>query len=128
MASGRTATRSDRPRSRCLDIRQRADDAGTADLHAVAANNDFSSSIPEHRESQLAYVRELIRMTADLGAPTLRVFAAWPGVTLSSNGGRYDIAPARVGQRAPGRYVRVDVGSLPRRLERVRGVGRRLRL
>jgi len=37
-------------------------------------------------------VRELIRMTADLGAPTLRMFAAWPGVTLSSDGGRYDIA------------------------------------
>jgi sugar phosphate isomerase/epimerase len=81
----------DLPRSRCLEIRQKADDAGTP-IYAVAANNDFSSPIPEHRESQLAYVRELIRMTADLGAPTLRVFAAWPGVTTSSNGGRYDVA------------------------------------
>jgi sugar phosphate isomerase/epimerase len=81
----------DLPRPRCREIQRRADDAGTP-IYAVAANNDFSSPIPEHRESQLAYVRELIRMTADLGAPTLRVFAAWPGVTLSSNGGRYDIA------------------------------------
>src|SRR5215471_17899144 len=70
------------PRSRCLEIRQRADDTGTP-IYAVAANNDFSSPIPEHRESQLVYVRELIRMTADLGAPTLRVFAAWPGVTIA---------------------------------------------
>jgi sugar phosphate isomerase/epimerase len=77
--------------SRCLEIRQRADAAGI-DIYAVAANNDFSSPIPEHRESQLAYVRSLIRMTADLGAPALRVFAAWPGVTLSPDGGRYDLA------------------------------------
>jgi sugar phosphate isomerase/epimerase len=28
-------------------------------------------------------VRELIRLTADLGAPVLRMFAAWPGVTCS---------------------------------------------
>ncbi len=77
--------------SRCLEIRRRADAAGI-DIYAVAANNDFSSPIPEHRESQLAYVRDLIRMTADLGAPALRIFAAWPGVTLSPDGGRYDLA------------------------------------
>jgi sugar phosphate isomerase/epimerase len=81
----------DLPKSRCVELRRKADDAGVA-IYAVAANNDFSSPIPEQRESQLAYVRELIRMTADLGAPTLRMFAAWPGVTLSSDGGRYDIA------------------------------------
>lgn len=81
----------DLPPRRCRELRQRADDAGTP-IYAVAANNDFSSPIPEQRESQLAYVRELVRMTADLGAPTLRMFAAWPGVTLSPNGGRYDIA------------------------------------
>jgi sugar phosphate isomerase/epimerase len=81
----------DMPGDRCLELRQRADDAGL-EIYAVAANNDFSSPIPEHREAQLAYARELIRMTADLRAPTLRMFAAWPGVTLSSNGGRYDLA------------------------------------
>jgi sugar phosphate isomerase/epimerase len=31
-------------------------------------------------------------MAADFGTRTLRVFAAWPGVTLSDSGGRYDIA------------------------------------
>jgi sugar phosphate isomerase/epimerase len=77
--------------SRCLETRKKADAAGI-DIYAVAANNDFSSPIPEHRESQLAYVRDLIRMTADLGAATLRLFAAWPGVTLSPEGGRYDLA------------------------------------
>jgi sugar phosphate isomerase/epimerase len=37
-------------------------------------------------------VRELIRMTADLGVNTLRVFAAWPGVTLSPDGASYMLA------------------------------------
>ena len=82
--------------SRCRDIRRRADAAGV-EIYAVAANNDFSSPIPEHRESQLAYLRDLLRMTADLGAPALRIFAAWPGVTLSPEGGRYDLVAPRVG-------------------------------
>src|SRR5947208_5241544 len=73
----------DLPARRCLELRRRADESGV-EIYAVAANNDFSSPIPEHRECQLAYVRELIRMTADLGAPVLRLFAAWPGVTQST--------------------------------------------
>jgi sugar phosphate isomerase/epimerase len=81
----------DLPAARCRDLRRRAGDAGI-DIYAVAANNDFSSPIPEHRESQLVYVRELIRMTADLGARTLRVFAAWPGITMTADGGRYTAA------------------------------------
>jgi sugar phosphate isomerase/epimerase len=31
-------------------------------------------------------------MTADLGAPCLRLFAAWPGITKTEDGGRYDIS------------------------------------
>ena len=80
--------------ARCRDVRRIAEDAGI-EIYAIAANNDFSSPIPEHRESQLAYVRDLVRMAADAGAPVLRVFAAWPGVTLansSEDAGRYDIA------------------------------------
>jgi sugar phosphate isomerase/epimerase len=84
----------DWPRERCRDLRRYAGDRGL-EIYAVAANNDFSSPIPEHRESQLAYVRDLVRMTADLGARVLRVFLAWPGVTLRpEGGGRYDIAKA----------------------------------
>ena len=81
----------DLPPSRCRELRSRAEDAGVP-IYAVAANNDFASPIPEHREAQLVYVRDLIRMTADLGAPLLRMFCAWPGVTLGPDGGRYDIA------------------------------------
>jgi len=82
----------DLPQARCLDLRKRAADHGL-EIYAVAANNDFSSPVPEHRESQLLYTRELMRMTSELGAKVLRVFAAWPGVTLRpEGGGRYDIA------------------------------------
>jgi sugar phosphate isomerase/epimerase len=84
----------DWPKTRCEGLLRYAHDHGV-EIYAVAANNDFSSPIPEHRESQLAYVRDLIRMTADLGAKVLRVFLAWPGVTLvREGGGRYDIAKA----------------------------------
>jgi sugar phosphate isomerase/epimerase len=82
----------DMPKARCQQLRKFADDNGI-EIYAVAANNDFSSPIPEHRESQLVYARELMRMTADLGAKTMRVFLAWPGVTLPpEGGGRYDLA------------------------------------
>jgi sugar phosphate isomerase/epimerase len=43
----------------------------------------------------LVYLRELMRMTSDLGARVVRVFLGWPGVTLlPAGGGRYDIAQA----------------------------------
>src|SRR5215813_13588267 len=49
--------------ARRLEIRRRAEATGT-DIYAVAANNDFSSPVPEHREAQLAYVNDLIALTA----------------------------------------------------------------
>src|SRR5258708_36308167 len=57
----------DLSKARCQELRQRAAGQGI-EIYAVAANNDFSSPVPEHRESQLVYTRELMRMTADLGA------------------------------------------------------------
>jgi len=49
--------------------------------------------MPEYREAQLLYLRELIRMTADLEIKLVRVFLAWPGVTTTPEGGaRYDIS------------------------------------
>ncbi|HEX8984739.1 MAG TPA: TIM barrel protein, partial [Bryobacteraceae bacterium] len=82
----------DMPKKRCKDLQKFAKDQGI-ELYAVAADNDFSSPIPEFREAQVVYVRELIRMTADLDVKILRVFLGWPGVTLKPEGGaRYDIA------------------------------------
>jgi sugar phosphate isomerase/epimerase len=82
----------DWPRERCQDLRRRAADAGLA-ITGLGALNDFSSPVPEYRESQLAAVRDLVRMTRDLDAGILRVFLGWTGSTPRAEGGaRYDIA------------------------------------
>jgi sugar phosphate isomerase/epimerase len=81
----------DWPMSRCRELRSFADGEGI-DIYGVAANNDFSSPIPEQRECQVAYVHELIRMTSDLGAKTLRVFLGWTGVTKHPQVAKYTIA------------------------------------
>src|SRR5262249_47339654 len=80
----------DWPARRCKELRALAEGEGI-EIHAVAANNDFSCPAPEVREAQVAYVRELIRMTADLGAKNLRVFLAWWGVTLHPQLATYEI-------------------------------------
>ncbi|MGD0922869.1 MAG: TIM barrel protein [Terriglobia bacterium] len=81
----------DLPTSRCRELRRIADGEGI-EIFGVAANNDFSSPIPEHRECQICYVRELVRVTADLGAKTLRLFFAWPGITKHPQVANYEIA------------------------------------
>lgn len=82
----------DMPAWKCRDLRRYAESQGI-DLYAVAANNDFSSPVPEHREAAILYMRELLRMTADMQIKLVRVFCAWPGVTtLPDGGGRYDVA------------------------------------
>jgi protein FrlC len=81
----------DMPKSRSRELRTVADGEGIK-IYSVAANNDFSSPIPEHRESQIVYVRELIRMASDLGAQTLRIFLAWPGITKHPQIAGYTIA------------------------------------
>jgi sugar phosphate isomerase/epimerase len=81
----------DWPSGRCRELRRLADDEGV-EILGVAANNDFSNPVPEVREAQICYVRELIRMTADLGARHLRVFLAWWGVTRHPQLATYAIA------------------------------------
>jgi sugar phosphate isomerase/epimerase len=81
----------DWPTQKCKDFKTMAEGEGIG-IYGVAANNDFSSPIPEHREAQIAYVRDLIRMTSDFGAKTLRMFMGWTGITLHPQIARYDVA------------------------------------
>lgn len=60
------------------------------EIPCVAANNDFSSPIPEHRECQLLMVRETAKLAKDLGAKVVRLFAAWLGVPIHEGIGTYD--------------------------------------
>jgi protein FrlC len=80
----------DMPTSRCKEIRSMADGEGI-EIFGVAGNNDFSSPITEHRECQLLYVRELIRVASDLRAKVVRVFLGWPGVTQQPQLASYDV-------------------------------------
>jgi sugar phosphate isomerase/epimerase len=81
----------DWPTKRCKQLRSFADGEGI-EIYAVAGNNDFSSPVCEHRECQIVYMRELIRMASDLGAATVRVFLAWPGVTRQPQLATYTLA------------------------------------
>lgn len=81
----------DWPTKRCKELKAYAAGEGI-DLYGVAANNDFSSPMPEFREAQIAYVRDLIRMTADMGGRTLRIFLGWPGITKHPQLAKYDVA------------------------------------
>jgi len=83
----------DWPTPRCRELRSMAEREGV-EIFAVAANNDFSYPVPEVREAQICFVRELIRMTSDLGAPALRVFLGWWGVTRHPKLANYDIPKA----------------------------------
>jgi len=83
----------DWPRESCHRLRAMAEDQGI-EIYSVAGNNDFSSPIPDHRESQLVYMRELIRMASDFGIKTVRVFLGWPGVTKHPQLANYSIARA----------------------------------
>jgi sugar phosphate isomerase/epimerase len=61
------------------------------EIPCVAANNDFSSPIPEHRECQLLMVRETAKLAKDMGAGIVRLFAAWPGVPIHEGLGTYEL-------------------------------------
>jgi sugar phosphate isomerase/epimerase len=87
-----------RPMGSPLDLDQRKRDEMRnlleregMELPCVAANNDFSSPIPEHRTCQLLMVKETARLAADLGAKFVRLFAAWPGVPIHNGLGTYEL-------------------------------------
>lgn len=62
------------------------------ELSALAANNDFSCPVIEHRDANVQMVVEMIRLCRDLGAPVLRIFTAWEGTTRRGGVGSYDEA------------------------------------
>jgi sugar phosphate isomerase/epimerase len=86
-----------RPMSNPMDLNPRrrdemrmiASDLGL-EIPCIAANNDFTSPIPEQRECQLLMVRETVRLARDLGAKIVRIHAAWPGLPIHEGVGTYD--------------------------------------
>ena len=64
-------------------------------------------------------MRELIRMTADLGAKNLRVFLAWWGITRHPKLASYDIAEGLLADRPREVFRGRNLGLVPRELDRV---------
>lgn len=86
-----------RPNGNPMDLsadRRKAmrDYAGSMGLSipVVAANNDFTSPVPELQENQLLMVRETARLAKDVGAKIVRVHFAWPGLPIHNGQGTYD--------------------------------------
>ena len=75
---------------RCLEIRDYAEQQGL-EICGAAANNNFAYIVPEQIENELLMVREQIRVTKQLGARVLRVFAAWRGVVMKNGVATYEI-------------------------------------
>lgn len=77
-------------RAHARELRKMAEDEGI-EIYGLAGNNDFSSPVTEHRDAQLVYMRDLIQLAPELGAKTVRVFAAWRGVTQKQGIASYTI-------------------------------------
>lgn len=77
--------------NRRRQVRQLADRHGI-EIGCVAAYSNLVSPVMERREAELITLRKIIRLGHDLGAPVVRVFAAWPGVTQRDGQAYYDIA------------------------------------
>ncbi len=75
---------------RCKQIRDYIGQSGL-ELSAVAANNNFASIIPELLENELLMVREQIRVAKMLGAPVIRLFAAWRGIVKRNGIATYEV-------------------------------------
>jgi sugar phosphate isomerase/epimerase len=72
------------------------------ELAALAANNDFSSPVTEHRDANIQMVVDMIRLCRDLGAPILRVFTAWRGSSKRDGVGTYEVARPGYDRAFPG--------------------------
>jgi sugar phosphate isomerase/epimerase len=82
--------------ARRRSIRETCADLGL-EIAALAAYPDLCTAVLEHREAQLLLLREQIRLAREIGAPVVRIFFSWPGVTLQDGVASYDAEPPRLG-------------------------------
>jgi sugar phosphate isomerase/epimerase len=85
----RHASPLDLDKGACEEIKELAD---SFDLELVALDtySNFMDPVMEHREAQLVWLRELIRLAANLDIKIVKVFAGWMGTTLREGKGAYD--------------------------------------
>lgn len=73
----------------CDEIKELSD---SLDLKLVALDtySNFMDPVMEHREAQLVWLKELIRLADNLDIRIVKVFAGWMGTTLRDGRGAYD--------------------------------------
>ena len=64
------------------------------EICALEANNDFTKPVVEDRENTLLMVKSIIEMARDMDVRIVKVFAAWPGVTMRDGLATYELANA----------------------------------
>src|SRR5580704_16263303 len=92
-----------RPVASPLDLTQarrtairRLSDQHELPIGCIGGYSNLASPVTEHREAELIFLRETIRLAHDVGAPVVRVFAAWPGVTMRNGQAYYELAKSYV--------------------------------
>jgi sugar phosphate isomerase/epimerase len=73
------------------EIREFARSNGV-EICALEANNDFTTPVIENRENNLLMVKSVIQMAYEMDVRTVKVFAAWPGVTIKNGLASYEQA------------------------------------
>jgi sugar phosphate isomerase/epimerase len=88
-----------RPVASPLDLtpQQRSGIRRLSEQHAlpvgcIGSYSDLASPVMEFREAQMLFLLETIRLAHDVEAPVVRVFAAWPGVTMRDGQAYYQLA------------------------------------
>lgn len=74
-------------------IRSLAEKSGV-EIGCIGGYSNLVSPVLEEREAQMLMLLETVRLAHDLEAPVVRVFAAWPGVTLRDGQSYYELAKA----------------------------------
>lgn len=79
----------DLDKTACNEIKELADSAGLK-LVALDTYSNFMDPVMEHREAQLVWLKELIRLADNLNIRIVKIFAGWMGTTLRDGKGAYD--------------------------------------
>ncbi len=72
-------------------IRDLAESQGM-EIIGIAGNNNFVSPFAEDRENEILMLSEQIRLAHDLETRVVRVFLAWPKMSLVDGIGNYEVA------------------------------------
>lgn len=62
------------------------------EIACVESYSNLASPVMEQRDAQLSLLHETVRLAHDIEAPLVKVFAAWPGVTLRNGQACYELA------------------------------------